>query len=233
MLVGERRKGFTLIELLVVIAVIAILAAILFPVFARAKARARQTTCLANVRQWATACLRYTDDYNGRYPYAGCNLPTAHLQDPPPVGQGKSSPVIYMALEKYTAHAKQIRFCPEHEAIWRRLGAAYSPASLGWSYWYDCAHNNPNNQARGEKTWLCGYDPETGYPKAYSTSDVTAPEKKPLIREWTSNHRAADKNDNVYTFTYSFCDGHARLLALTDEKRAAISGTWRNGYVPR
>jgi len=186
---------------------------------------------LNNVKQWALAVLRYTDDNNGRYPYAGCNLNSAHRQDPPPIGEGKSTPVVYLALERYTARAKQIRFCPEHDAIWRRLGAAYAPEKLGWSYWYDCAHNNPNNQARGEPTWLCGYD-SRGYPKAYTTADVTAPEKKPLIREWTSLHRAADRNEEVYTYTYSFCDGHVRMMALTDEKRARVSGTWRNGYVP-
>ncbi len=63
-----RRKGFTLIELLVVIAIIAILAAILFPVFAKARAKARQTACLSNSRQIATAILSYNQDYDGCFP---------------------------------------------------------------------------------------------------------------------------------------------------------------------
>ncbi len=63
-----RRKGFTLIELLVVIAIIAILAAILFPVFARARENARKTTCLNNVKQMTMGMLQYAQDYDERLP---------------------------------------------------------------------------------------------------------------------------------------------------------------------
>lgn len=63
-------RGFTLIELLVVIAIIAILAAILFPVFAQARAKARQTSCLSNQKQLATGILMYTQDYDEVLPLA-------------------------------------------------------------------------------------------------------------------------------------------------------------------
>jgi prepilin-type N-terminal cleavage/methylation domain-containing protein/prepilin-type processing-associated H-X9-DG protein len=62
-----RRVGFTLIELLVVIAIIAILAAILFPVFARAREKARQTSCLSNLKQVGLAVMMYTQDWDERY----------------------------------------------------------------------------------------------------------------------------------------------------------------------
>ena len=58
------KKAFTLIELLVVIAIIAILAAILFPVFAQARAKARQAACLSNMKQLGTATLMYAQDYD-------------------------------------------------------------------------------------------------------------------------------------------------------------------------
>jgi prepilin-type N-terminal cleavage/methylation domain-containing protein/prepilin-type processing-associated H-X9-DG protein len=64
------KKAFTLIELLVVIAIIAILAAILFPVFAQAREKARQTSCLSNARQYATAMLMYVQDYDETMPYS-------------------------------------------------------------------------------------------------------------------------------------------------------------------
>jgi prepilin-type N-terminal cleavage/methylation domain-containing protein len=64
------RKGFTLIELLVVIAIIAILAAILFPVFSQARDKARQTTCLSNAKQVGLAVMQYQQDYDEFYPSA-------------------------------------------------------------------------------------------------------------------------------------------------------------------
>jgi prepilin-type N-terminal cleavage/methylation domain-containing protein/prepilin-type processing-associated H-X9-DG protein len=64
----EGRHGFTLIELLVVIAIIAILAAILFPVFAQARAKARQTACLSNMKQIGTGLMMYSQDYDEMLP---------------------------------------------------------------------------------------------------------------------------------------------------------------------
>lgn len=66
-----RRTGFTLIELLVVIAIIAILAAILFPVFAQAREKARQSACLSNTKQMSLGILQYTQDYDEILPVQG------------------------------------------------------------------------------------------------------------------------------------------------------------------
>lgn len=65
----KRHRGFTLIELLVVIAIIAILAAILFPVFAQAREKARQISCLSNEKQIGIAFIQYTSDYDENMPF--------------------------------------------------------------------------------------------------------------------------------------------------------------------
>ena len=67
---SPRPRGFTLIELLVVIAIIAILAAILFPVFAQAREKARESACLNNTKQMALAVQTYMNDNDGGYPSA-------------------------------------------------------------------------------------------------------------------------------------------------------------------
>ena len=64
----HKQRGFTLIELLVVIAIISILAAILFPVFARARENARRTSCLSNLKQIGIGIMQYAQDYDERYP---------------------------------------------------------------------------------------------------------------------------------------------------------------------
>src|SRR5207248_4593079 len=79
------RTGFTLIELLVVIAIIAILAAILFPVFAQARERARAVSCLSNTKQLGLAEMMYAQDYDEVYwscPWPGGGLDYGYVTNP-------------------------------------------------------------------------------------------------------------------------------------------------------
>ena len=100
----SQRRGFTLIELLVVIAIIAILAAILFPVFAQAREKARATSCLSNFKQVGLAAQMYQQDYDGYWPL-WWNGDENHIGDP---NYGR-----YWAgqLDPYTKNF-QIRKCP-------------------------------------------------------------------------------------------------------------------------
>jgi prepilin-type N-terminal cleavage/methylation domain-containing protein len=103
------RKGFTLIELLVVIAIIAILAAILFPVFAQAREKARQTGCLSNVKQIGLGVQMYLQDYD-EY------VPRNAYADPPRVAEGDhftncSSPRWMDVMQPYVKNT-QLHNCP-------------------------------------------------------------------------------------------------------------------------
>src|SRR4028118_2247831 len=73
-------RGFTLIELLVVIAIIAILASILFPVFARARENARRSSCQSNLKQIGLGILQYVQDYDERYPMYRIDSATTGLR---------------------------------------------------------------------------------------------------------------------------------------------------------
>jgi len=105
------RRGFTLIELLVVIAIIAILAAILFPVFAKVREKARQASCASNEKQLGLALVQYVQDYDETYPNGGQNANCAgwaapvypyvkstalyHCPDDPTSPSGTNVPVSY------------------------------------------------------------------------------------------------------------------------------------------
>jgi len=107
------KKGFTLIELLVVIAIISILAAILFPVFARARESARAASCLSNMKQMGLAIEMYKQDYDSYYPF-GWNLR--------PVSQN-----WYDAFLEPYIKGKQVSRCPSMPDNWE-IGYSYNEA---------------------------------------------------------------------------------------------------------
>jgi len=97
-----KRRGFTLIELLVVIAIIAILAAILFPVFSRAREKARQTACLSNMKQVANALMMYVQDWDETFPFiTACTI----------VEENKPNNMPQSQLHPYIKNA-QVWECP-------------------------------------------------------------------------------------------------------------------------
>jgi len=118
-------KGFTLIELLVVIAIIAILAAILFPVFAQAREKARQTTCLSNLKQLGMAYRMYLEDYEATFVCGwGDGMPNTHsflhtyLQ--PYTGSPKFSSISWTAEYAWEAEAKKnfkMYYCPSNKDV--------------------------------------------------------------------------------------------------------------------
>ncbi|MGC4048030.1 MAG: DUF1559 domain-containing protein [Armatimonas sp.] len=121
-----RKNAFTLIELLVVIAIIAILAAILFPVFAQARAKARQTACLSNMKQIGTAIMMYVQDYDENYPPAQLNLPS-----PPAPANGVISwpTMIYPYIKN-----EGVFVCPDGETSLKSVTLTVNGTTTTGSY---------------------------------------------------------------------------------------------------
>ncbi|MEN6544619.1 MAG: DUF1559 domain-containing protein [Armatimonadia bacterium] len=111
-----KRTGFTLIELLVVIAIIAILAELLFPVCAKAREKARQTSCLSNVRQMATAFMAYVQDYDERFPLAGYVIPGFNIPGAGGWADGSNVNMWRFYLSPYIKNY-QIFVCPSAPGV--------------------------------------------------------------------------------------------------------------------
>ena len=117
---SHRKRGFTLIELLVVIAIIAILAAILFPVFAQAREKARSAACSSNVKQIITANIMYSQDWD-----EGINL-------------------YFLGWDKMWWHRLQPYIKNWDLFICPTIGAHANPDDPGWGgYGYNYAHMSP------------------------------------------------------------------------------------------
>lgn len=123
----KRKNAFTLIELLVVIAIIAILAAILFPVFARARENARRASCQSNLKQIGLAVMQYTQDYDEKFPQAKVEATASKVTANNPYGWAD-------ALQPYVKSV-QLFQCPSETE-----GPTDDPTSTapGYSdYWYN------------------------------------------------------------------------------------------------
>lgn len=148
----SQRRGFTLIELLVVIAIIAILAAILFPVFARARENARKSTCQSNLKQIGTANSMYLQDYDQTMPY---------WLMPSPAGTGRIYTGYFYWYELLVPYMKNdgVWRCPSDSAPYvSTLPPATVSYRLNVSYGMNCAHNPAlGNAGRGP------FDSGSGY----------------------------------------------------------------------
>jgi prepilin-type N-terminal cleavage/methylation domain-containing protein/prepilin-type processing-associated H-X9-DG protein len=209
-------KAFTLIELLVVIAIIAILAAILFPVFAKARSRAQQTTCSSNLKQFGTAFLMYANDYEEHFPNPGGGTNQSDVWD-----QDNGA-----TLNNYISHgaraqksAAGIWDCPAYEA--KGLATKQANATNGYA-----ARSYGMNQYL-RSTPDVEYPSNTSIDGGIATSTIKAPADTILLYEGC--YRLTDGYVGR-TGGISAVQGYARTAAEQKEWSGYSYGDgWHNG----
>lgn len=216
---SSRSKGFTLIELLVVIAIIAILAAILFPVFAKAREKARQIACISNLKQIGLAVMQYNQDYDELFPKRNMfpNGPTWRQIVQPYI---KSSGVL---------------ICPSNSADPSDQGRN-DPAQLGYP-------SEPGGYGMNARL---GND--DGNPPAASLGSINTPASKIMVGEvdveFAANGRGWDDYGSPWwtgggnwdcgfaghngMMNLLFCDGHAKSMRPTQTVSSNSAATQFN-----
>jgi len=125
------KHGFTLIELLVVIAIIAILAAILFPVFARARENARRTSCQSNLKQVGLGLRQYSQDNDELFPLTYVDVNASGTFDAADSGWVQS-------VQPYVKSYQLFQCASETNGMIANVGTGANPTTVGWTdYWYN------------------------------------------------------------------------------------------------
>lgn len=205
-----RSKGFTLIELLVVIAIIAILAAILFPVFARAREQARRASCVSNLKQLALATLMYCQDYDDTLP-ACCAWSWAPWSLPPGYNVGFKECVIpYVkndALFSCPSGAKIERQFTETQLEGNSYWFISQGPGQGLDYWYE--HKNLAGMSLAsvlcpsEAVMICDACPTWHSRQPYTAAEFWAAQQSGTVLGgvWASNFVFVDGHAKTYNFT--------------------------------
>jgi prepilin-type N-terminal cleavage/methylation domain-containing protein len=234
----QRKSAFTLIELLVVIAIIAILAAILFPVFAQAREKAREASCTSNMKQIALALRMYAQDYDERLFSSGA-LPIAN--DPVGIAHNRRADgqnlirMIGGGLSWFTQpyiKNHQIFRCPSDtgENYWGRSTTTWPysqaefwgrPSSYMFRHIFDCGGAGEHNRIMDPATqppiyWAGTADAQVGYPAQAIVLFEASTFHKEKLPLYGGVHPTATPilTPPGRTFTAGFYDGHVKVFRL-------------------
>ncbi|MFW5868501.1 MAG: DUF1559 domain-containing protein [Armatimonadota bacterium] len=201
-----RRAGFTLIELLVVIAIIAILAAILFPVFARAREKARQTNCLSNLKQLGLASLQYAQDYDEMFP--SYYHKTIDGYDD---GVSSGGVTLYSAVLPYVKNV-QIFSCPSVKPT-PTYTFSSSEVTQQTAYLYNCYVTTWEAPGGGYKALASIPDASSLILMTEYTNYWGAFFGYPSGDDWPEDHAPFPHNDGQ---NVAFADGHAKWFTKSN-----------------
>lgn len=206
----QKRNAFTLIELLVVIAIIAILAAILFPVFAKAREKARQISCLSNQKQLGLGVMQYLQDYDEKYPcIRGVDPTWSSIQS------GWASQ-IYPYVKSVNVYA-----CPDDNTINATQKVSYHMNYYVYCYDYGGGIDNSSGATMSEFTASAStfllyevYDPNN-----YGGAQ-TDPSATPITTANAAGGTSGDfyfvptrhDSSSTYSTNYVAADGHVKFL---------------------
>lgn len=180
------RRGFTLIELLCIIAIMAVMAALLFPVFAQVREKGRQAACLSNLRQIGLATRMYTDDYDGRYPYTVDALKKA-------IGTSFAPPELLPVLPEY----------PELLAPYLKSEAVLScPSDTGWETSFSVALPPRNTFEAWGTSYKYHEEVAFYYPNVEAMNASRVPLFSDMSGLWHGNKQNLSLDDHVFQLVY-------------------------------
>jgi prepilin-type N-terminal cleavage/methylation domain-containing protein len=253
----KHTRGFTLIELLVVIAIIAILAAILFPVFARAREQARKTNCISNHKQLALAVLMYAQDYDETFPAMDMIGSDGYFHTPPqkidPSRDWSAVENKFVAGDLLDPYIKNdgLFHCPTRDQWLSRASFSGYPRKVaqgpsrgserGGSYLWLCAHFDPTNPASANSLsgiflllQFIGHVPPTATVDQYFAcanpmAAITSPAQKPLFLD--DSYGGPHEGVSDYQAGCAFLPPMAAALGACDQcPYQTCTGTFAGGF---